>query len=361
MPYDDSRLSPTGLARFQQAAQRPGYISSADRRLIEQGVRTGGGYIELNGQVLVDEPAQYIELSDAGKAYLAWRGTDPKLAGIEAEQAQVRSTQRELMARQVGENNLELLQKEMMRGVMSQEEYQKKQTEILQHFQNSKNPSPIEYLSTAEDQDDPVMQETRYRSNVKSAVKQFIPDASDEMADAISGLTTRTKDGELTNPLLTKVIESAMTQQMEAALTKKEVVKMRLNTLDKQYGSLEEPTDIQTYGYLSRRNQVLVQAGLPLEDLPDTHEVEAGYLWGDAHIAPDSIATTFENEAKRRLSGEQAAQPKKIFDKPTTGGVPHLTTNRQVRAAKVEARKQGIKTIQFIGGDGNTYEISTEL
>lgn len=368
MPYGDQQIqmSPTGLARLQQAAppQHPaGYISPADQRLINEGIRTGGGYIQINDQVYEDDPVKYIELSDAGKAYLAWRGTDPKLAGIEAEQAQVRSTQRELLARQAGENNLQLLQREMQRGVMSAEEYQKKQAEILQTFNNAKAPSPIDYMSTAVDQSDPTMQETRFKDNIKQTLTHLYGDAFNaDMADAVGGMTQRNKDGQLENPFALELVKAKMKERLQGQVTEKEQVKMRLKSLDDQFKTIESPTAEQHYGYTVAKNKILSQAGLPTEELP-AMQTEGnglfgiGKLFGSTHEAPQGVADMFAAQAQQAINtGNQAPAPQKIFGTPNSGPI-RVQTNQDVRAEIVKARQAGRTSIQIIGPDGVTRNI----
>ncbi len=364
MPFgNEQQLSPTGLARLQQVTQRPGYISAADQRLINEGIKTGGGYIQINDTVYADDPVQHFELSDAGKAYLAWRGTDPKLAGIEAEQAQIRSTQKELVARQAAENSLQLAQKEYSRGVMSAQEYAQIQQRIVQDFGNSKAPSPIDYLSTAVDKDDPVMQETRYKENVKTTLSQLYGESFDsDMADAVGGMTQRNKDGQLENPFALELVKAKMKERLEGVTTQKEQMKMRLQSIDNQFKAIESPSPEQQYGHMVMRNKVLAQYGQPQEELPAMETQGRGVfgvggLFGWNQQAPQDVADMFSAQAQQAMtSGDQAPQPQKIFGTPNAGPI-RVKTNQDVRAEIVKARQAGRTSIQIQGPDGVTRNI----
>jgi hypothetical protein len=361
MPDSDDQLSPTGLARLQQATQqRPGYISAADRRLIQEGgVNVGGGYIEINGQALVDEPDQKIPLSDVGKAYLAWRGTDPKLALLEAEQAQARSTQRELVARHAAEQNLQLLQKEYTRGLMSREEYGKLQQQIVQQFGTAKAPSPIDYLSTAEDKDDPIMQETRFKTSLKTTLRTLAGERiTPELAGALSDMTTRDKDGVLQNPFASEIIKGIVKERIAAPATNHQQMTRMLDDNDKDYERIENPTPQQTLGYKLKRNRILQQFGQPTDELPQMKTSRNWYTLGlTSSTAPQEVGDMFEAEAQRALQGgDQAPQPTEIFNVPSSGPI-RVKTNQDVRRAIVQARNDGKKSIRIIGPDGVTREI----
>jgi hypothetical protein len=356
MPHGEEQLSPTGLAHFQQAAQRPsGYISPGDRRLIEEGVRTGGGYIQVNDQVLMDKPTQYTELSDAGKAYLTWRGTDPKLAGIEAEQAHIRSTQKELIARSAAENALQLVQKEYSRGTMSQEEYAKAQQQILHEFGNNKAPSPIDYLSTAEDKDDPIMQETRYKKNLQGTLERM--ELAPEDAEFISGLTQRNEKGRLENPYAMELFMTKMKERLAGTATQKDQLKMRLQSIDDAFDTIESPNEVQQYGRIVKRNKVLAEFGLPPEETPAIQE-STGWLGGTSR-SPQGVAEMFEAETARALQGGQAPQPATLFQTPNPGPI-RVRTNEDVRREIVKARQDGRKSIQITGPDGVTRNIPVQ-
>lgn len=354
MPYGNDQLSPTGLARLQQATQRPGFISAADQRLIREGVNVGGGYIEINGNVLVDEPSQNFELSDAGKAYLAWRGTDPKLGALEAEQAAYRSQQREVVARQAAEHNLQFLQKELNRGVMSQEEYLKKQQEIIQGFTSAKSPSPIDYLSRAEDKDDPIMQETRFNQNLGVAMSelaggQFTPG----MQKALSDLTTRDKDGILQNKFAEGMMKSLMEERLTATQTRNQSYQMQRKSIEDNFARFEEPTDEQYRAKALKLNQLNQQYGVPLEDVPAMEQQSS--WWGGSSQAAQSVEDMFKLDSQGNLSGG-AAQPSQIFNRPPQAPV-RVNTNADAERAKAAARREGYSTFQVIDKHGNTHTL----
>jgi hypothetical protein len=346
----EQQLTRTGLARLQQV-QRPGYVSAADRRLIQEGLNIGGGYVELNGQVLVDEPDQRIELSDPGKAYLAWRGTDPRLAAVEAEQASVRSNQKEVLARNAAEGALQAARGEVQKGLMSMGEYAQMEKRILQDFGSSKAPSPLDYLSTVQDKNDPDMQETRYKDNVKHTLAQMYGDQLDpDMANAVAGMTQRNKDGQLENPFALKLLEGKINEQVQSAATRKDQLNRSLGSLDTQFGSIESPTPEQRYGYQIKRNRVLEQFGQPTEELPPM--VQTGNWLTGYGQGPQDVADNFAAETERLVSGgDHGEQPKQVFS-PSRSGPIRVETKEQVRAELMKARSSGLRSIKVIGPDG---------
>ncbi len=357
MPYGDNQLSPTGLARLKQATQptRPGYISAANRRLIQEGVNVGGGYIEINGNVLVDEPSQNFQLSDAGKAYLAWEGTNPELARMEAAQAAHRANQRELVARAAAENNLQLLQKERARGVMGESEYLKKQQEIVQGFYSAKAPSPIDYLTTAEDKDDPVMEQTRWNQNLTdTATEVFGDEFTPAMGKAIAGLTTRDKDGVLQNKFAEQLLGDFMKQRLAATQSRNQQYTTQRKSIEDNFARFEEPTNEQYRAKALRINQLNAQYGLPAEDVPEMQERSS--WWGGTSQAAQSVEDMFKLDSQGNLEGGSAPQPSQIFAQPAQTPV-RVKTNADAERAKAEARRNGYKTFQVIDKHGNTHTL----
>lgn len=371
MPYgypDETQLSPTGLARLQQmvaaSQQRPaGYISPGDRRLIQNGIDVGGGYIQINDQVLEDNPSQHFELSDAGKAYLAFRGTDPKLAGIEAEQAQIRSTQKELLARQAGELQLKHIDEERTRGLMSEEEHQKLQTQILQQFNSAKAPSALDYLSTVQDKNDPEMEQTRYNDNLHTTLTAlFGKDMDPAMMKAVSGMTSRDKDGILKNEFAMELMKGKIKERSEGAANQRQQMQERLNSLDTNFKSIPAPTAEQQYGHAVMRNKILAEYGQPQEELPAIVQQGRGMFGlggvvGWNQQAPQSVADMFSAQAQQALQGgNQAPQATQVFGTPNSGPV-RVRNDQEIRREIIRARNEGRTSLQYIGPDGKTREI----
>lgn len=328
-----------------------GGLSGAERQLINQGVRIPGGYMEVDGQVVLDQADQFIPLSDASKAYLALKGVDPKLAELEAETAKVKSNQRELFARNVAEGNLRALRTEARKGLMSVQEYGHIQDSIIRDFQEGKAPSMMDYLSTAEDEDDPKMQMTRYKDNVKNTLVEWgIPETE---AANLSGLTVRDKDGVLQNKAMEQLATARAKAIMEGPANQRQQMQAEIEENNELFKLIPEPDPQQVYGYLVRKNEILRKYGQPEVPLPEM--VEAGgfnpFSGFSTYKTPQSVDEMFSSMGTgTRVTPAQSAPTPPATPAPPK---PQLYRSKEdVRKIVESAKAKGENSVVLIDPQG---------
>jgi hypothetical protein len=238
---------------------------------------------------------------------------------------------------------------------MSQEEYLKKQQEIVQGFNNAKAPSPIDYLSTAEDKDDPIMEQTRYNQNLMDTASElFGSEFSPAMQKALAGLTTRDKDGILQNKYAEKMIGSFLDERSAATASRGETYKMQRKSIEDNFSRFADPTDEQYRAKMLRLNQLNAEYGMPMEDVPVMQTSSS--WWGGTSTRAQSVEDMFKLDSQGQLDGSRTPQPTQIFNRPPMAPV-RVKTNADGERAREAARREGYSEFQVIDQHGNTHTL----